>query len=1036
MVQRPDPPTTSQQLERGRSVDVRPPGPTVPELILAQARRRPDAVALEAVDGRLSYAELVARAGSIALHLRRLGVSPGDVVAVALPRTGALVPALLGVQLCGAAYLPLDADHPSERLDYIVHDCGAKVLLAEESGGPDLPGRPRVSVSDITVTRQPYDITPPDPNSAAYVIYTSGSTGRPKGVLVSHRALANVLTSIHELLALPDDVVLPAVTTVSFDIAGLELFMPLTTGGRVVVGQRSDAGDPQRLSALLARTGASVLQATPTSWRLLLEAGWVPPAGFTVLCGGERLPAELAERLTRDGVVLWDLYGPTETTIWSSLTRYRRGVPTRFHPVQETSLHLLDDRLGAIPAGEKGELYIGGPGLAAGYLGRPGLTAQRFVADPTSSAGARLYRTGDVARRLPDGRIEILARTDDQMKIRGFRVEPGEIEDALSRHPAVVAAAVAAQEGADGPRLLAYVQPVVADVDLDERQLRRHLSRSLPDYMIPAQFLVVDELPMTPNGKLDRAALSAVRCRPHATPATPAGSAAPEPVDGAGGNQQLVARILATVLAREHVGLHDDFFSLGGDSLRAVHAILRLNAELQTQLPVNALFETRTVYGLARLLDGDGTLEPLLCALPPGLPPRLSAGQWRLWLHQQLAPGSVLHNRAVALRIPEPVDADVARTAVAELVARHGTLRTCYRTDDSGAPVPVTAEPAAIPLTVEDGDPQEVLATELARPFDLAASAPVRTRLVRTGAGEHCLLLVVHEIAADARSRALLARQLRAALRGRPVTPPALAYVDYAAWQREMAAGATAQRHLEFWRTALSGLNPAALHTDRPRPRQRDRRAGTVSFTIAPDVVTRIRDLAAEHGAPPAVGLLTGLFAVLDRHTTGSDLSLGVHVDGADQPELQHVAGAFETVTPFRVLTAGTNSFEQLLERVREAAIAALGHAVPPLEDIVSATVDTVAPPEPGRNPLFDVSFALRAPTGLSDLPLPPTPEVTVDLHCDLTELPEGGIAGRLEYATTLFDLATVQDLADEYLDLLLESTTAVAPVARAAAGG
>jgi amino acid adenylation domain-containing protein len=491
--------------------------PTVPELILTQARRSPRSVAVEAADGEHSYAELAAHARAVAHHLLDLGVSAGDIVAVALPRGVDLVAVLLGVQLSGAAYLPLDPKHPSDRLSYILRDSGARALLTYGTvSSPGLHHEMRVDLSDIAVRPGHADLAMPSPRSAAYVIYTSGSTGRPKGVVVGHDALSNFARSVRELLGLPGNVVLPAITTVSFDIAGLELFVPLTTGGRVVVGRRAEARDPSLLAALLARTGARVLQATPISWRLLLEAGWAPPPGFTVLCGGERLPADLAERLTGDGAVLWDMYGPTETTIWSALTRYERGAATRFHPIRDTSLHLLDGRLGPVPPGATGELYIGGAGLAVGYLHRPGLTAQRFVADPVSGGtGARLYRTGDLARRHRDGRIEILGRTDDQIKIRGFRVEPAEIENVLATHPGVAAAAVRADGSTDGPRLVAYVRPADLDDPPDDLELRRHLARSVPDYMIPAQFVLVAALPVTPNGKLDRAALPVARRLQH-----------------------------------------------------------------------------------------------------------------------------------------------------------------------------------------------------------------------------------------------------------------------------------------------------------------------------------------------------------------------------------------------------------------------------------------------------------------------------------------------------------------------------------------
>src|SRR5690349_4633112 len=392
------------------------PAPAVPDLVRAQVQRSPAAVAVESGGDRLTYAELLARAAGLAHHLRGLGVQPGELVAVAVPRGVDLAPTLIGVQLAGAAFVPLDPRHPAERLDAILRDAGARVLVtADATGCAALRVDVRVQLNDVAVRSDVDGLPALSAAGPAYAIYTSGSTGRPKGVLVSHGALTNIVRWMREHTALGDAPVVPTATTVSFDIALAELLVPLTTGARLVVARDAEATDPHRLRALLERSGARVLQATPTTWRMLLEAGWSPAPGFAVLCGGERLAPELAARLLGDGVVLCDLYGPTEAAIWASETRYERGQPTRFGPAGETSLHVLDERLAPAADGEAGELYIGGAGLAVGYLGRPALTAERFVA---AGAGTRLYRTGDIARRHPDGRIEILGRADDQIKIR------------------------------------------------------------------------------------------------------------------------------------------------------------------------------------------------------------------------------------------------------------------------------------------------------------------------------------------------------------------------------------------------------------------------------------------------------------------------------------------------------------------------------------------------------------------------------------------------------------------------------------------
>jgi amino acid adenylation domain-containing protein len=1003
---------------------------TVPDLIAAQAARSPGAVAVESAGHRLTYARLLAEATGVAERLRRIGVGPGELVAVAMPRGVDLVPALLGVQLAGAAYVPLDPEHPGDRLNYIIEDCRARVLVTVDAAGSrGLRVDTRVHLNDIAARSVPTRSPSVEAGSAAYVIYTSGSTGRPKGVMVTHDAFANFIASMRDRPGLPDDVVLPAVTTVSFDIAGLELFLPLTTGGRVVVARQSETNDPRRLAALLASTGARVLQATPITWRLLLEAGWSPPPGFTVLCGGERLPADLADRLMGEDVVLWDLYGPTETTVWSSVTRHERGQPPAYFPVRATSLHVLDELLRPVSPATVGELYIGGAGLAVGYLGRPGLTAARFVADPFAPAGGtRLYRTGDTARRHPDGRIEILGRSDDQIKIRGFRIEPGEVEHLLAGYPGVAEAAVRAFGDDEAARLVGFIRPADPADPPDARRLQIHLARSAPAYMIPAQFVVLDELPRTPNGKLDRSALPTPTEPGQSEPGRsgPADHVVGRRADGRAGSttEERIAKIVAEVLDRPTIGVHEDFFALGGDSLRAVQIVLRLNDELETEIPINALFETRTVYGLAALLDADVAPQPAPRPLPGPRSPRLSAAQWRLWLHQRSAPDSTADNVSVAIRLPDPLDRPALESALTGLFDRHAILRTRYVLDASGLPAPVVSEPTPVRLSTEDGDPRSVLAGELARPFDLAAAAPVRVRLVRR-AGDECstLLLVVHRIAADDRSLDLVAGQVRAAYRGRTVPTPTLGYGDFAEWQREVSAGPAARRHLDYWRTALAGLAPAELPTDRPRPSTRDWRSGTVRFDVPPGVVRALHDIAADHDATPFMALLAGFSAVLARHTGGTDLAVGVPAAGRDRPELEDVVGMLEETAVIRVDASGGPTFPELLARVRDTTLTALDHAGLPFEDIVAAVAATTeAEPAPGRNPLFDVFFVLQpVPADPAAVGLPDAPGTRFDLCCRLAERPDGGVDGRFEYATQLFDESTVARLAGDYVHLLEE---------------
>jgi acyl carrier protein len=478
------------------------------------------------------------------------------------------------------------------------------------------------------------------------------------------------------------------------------------------------------------------------------------------------------------------------------------------------------------------------------------------------------------------------------------------------------------------------------------------------------------------------------------------------------------------VLERADVGPHEDFFALGGDSLRAVQAILRLNAALNLQVPINALLEARTVYGLAMLLDAEGVPEPQLVPLAARRAPRLSSAQWRLLLHQDAIPDSTAYNEPLAVRLPDPLDLAALETALTGLLARHDILRTRYEYDDSGQLAPVVLPVTAVRLEIEDGNPEAVLTAELARPFDLAKEPPIRIRLVRRGAEESALLLLVlHQIAADDRSRQLIAKQVRAAYRGHTVSTPTLKYADYAEWQRALAASPIAQRHLDFWQATLAGLEPAELLTDRPRPASRDWRGGSVRFTVPPAVVGTLGDIAFENDTTTSVALLAGFYGVLDRYTKGTDLTVGGPVTGRRRPELEDMVGVFEDTAVIRVNLGTSAAFEQLLIRVRDAALAAQDHAVLPFEDIVAAVLDVLPTvPEPGRNPLFDVMFAPHGVAAESaGFPLPSAPGARFDLCCHLTERADGGLDGRIEYAAQLFNEATIVRLAGDYVHLLEE---------------
>ncbi|MEN8176662.1 MAG: amino acid adenylation domain-containing protein, partial [Pseudomonadota bacterium] len=572
---------------------------TVHQLVAAQALRTPDAIAVSDNTAALSYRALDQRTNQLARHLQGLGIGPDQLVGICLNRSPQMLVGLLGILKAGAAYLPLDPSFPQDRLAFMLEDAGAELLLTETDLQPYLPehdgqrlyldtAQPAIDTQD----QAPLDV-PVRPDQLAYVIYTSGSTGKPKGVQIPHRALTNFLCSMAKAPGISADDRLLAVTTLSFDIAALELYLPLLAGGRVVIASRDEAADGGRLIGLIDSCAASIMQATPATWRLLLESGWQGRPGLKVLCGGEALSRELAEQLLAADMELWNMYGPTETTIWSALEKVSSGtgaVPIG-RPIDNTRLHVLDERLALVPVGVIGELYIGGDGLAQGYLNRPELTAERFIPNPFAD-GERLYRTGDMARHLADGRLEVLGRSDHQVKVRGYRIELGEIEAVLHSHPTVQEAVVIVREDVvDDKRIVAYLIAADPESTLDNKALRTHLQQSLPEYMVPSAYVTLAEYPMTANGKIDRKALP--------MPEADQAAAANDYLAPRNDTERALAEIWADVLGLSQVGVNDDFFALGGHSLLAVRLVARIDSDLGRKIPLVAIFQDRTIENIA-----------------------------------------------------------------------------------------------------------------------------------------------------------------------------------------------------------------------------------------------------------------------------------------------------------------------------------------------------------------------------------------------------------------------------------------------------
>jgi amino acid adenylation domain-containing protein len=1066
---------------------------TLHELFAEQAARMPDAVAVMAGERSLSYGALAARANRLAHLLRRRGVGPETLVGLCLERGPELVVAVLAVLAAGGAYLPLDPSHPPARLASMIEDAAPRLVLAARRYR-ELAGRAPVCCIDDPATlagmqsgRSPGSPGPLLPaagaGNAAYVIFTSGSTGRPKGVVVEHRGLCNLLLSLRGHGLLEAGRALLAVTTLTFDIAGLELFLPLLAGGTVALATREESVDPDRLRQLLADPRVQAMQATPATWSMLLQAGWTPRPGFRALCGGEALAPELAARLLQPGTSLWNLYGPTETTIWSTVQevtapRLAGTVVPIGRPLANTRLLVLDAAALPLPAGVPGELYIGGEGVARGYLHRPELTAERFVPDAYGPPGGRLYRTGDRVRWRAGGVLDYLGRLDHQVKLRGFRIEPGEIEAALRASPLVREAVVVLREdapydqggqgGRGGRRLVAYLVPAPAtSISFSSEMvaaLRRHCQDRLPAHMVPSAFVVLERLPLTPNGKLDRRAL----------PAPETGASGPAPPGSAAGFvapatplEEIVAGIWAEVLGRERVGAQDDFFAdLGGHSLLATQVVARARERLGLELPLRSLFEAPTVAAwTARMEQAAAPAAPPLVRLGGStdeLP--LSFAQERLWFLEQLSPGLAVYHLPLAVRLRGRLDRAALSRSVAGVVRRHEALRTRFHfaagrpvqivvaADDVDVMVPVvdlrSARRESGPATATSSQAREVarlVDAEAGRLFDLASGPLLRGCLLWLEAEEHLLLLTLHHIASDGWSLGVLIGELGRLYAGDALPALPVQYPDYALWQRQWLRGDTLESQLAWWRGQLAGLPVLQLPTDRPRPAVQSHRGGQVRVELPAALAEPLRRLGRAAGVTPFMVLLSGFQLLLARTSGQLDVVVGTAVANRRHRQLEGLIGCFVNTLVLRADLGGEASFRELLARVREVTLGAYGHQDVPFEKLVE---DLRPARDTSQNPLVQVMLVLQ------NAPQPPLHLPGLELSLDAVEARTArldlslaladdspgaaaavstslGISGALEYDAELFDLATVRRLAGHFRRLL--AAAVAAPDGRAA---
>ncbi|MGW2658828.1 amino acid adenylation domain-containing protein, partial [Streptomyces sp. NPDC001478] len=1028
----------------GGGPEAEPGGECLPEVFRARVAEGPDAVAVVGPDASWTYAELDERANRLAHELIARGAGPERLVAVALPRSAELVVAILAVMKSGAAYVPVDPAYPEARIAYLLDDARPALVVTDTASAARLPGEAdarRLVLDDEAAAARLADRPATDPGAVidpahpAYVIYTSGSTGRPKGVTPTHGGLLNLFADLRRVYARRGDgedrrLRVALTTSVSFDASWNQL-LALFAGHELHVPDHATWTDPDAFVRYAADHRIDVVEATPSYLQVLLAHGLLADPGrrpTTVAVGGEAVPEKLWEALrTADAVTCLNLYGPSECTVSSVVADLDTGPrPVIGRPVTRARTYVLDSALRPQPAGTPGELYIAGAGLARGYLNRPGLSAGRFVADPFGPPGARMYRTGDLVRRDADGTLVFLGRTDDQVKVRGFRVELGEIENVLAEHPRIVRAAVVLRTDGE-PRLVGYAVPAPGTrVTGDE--LRDHLRERLPAHMVPAAFMVLDTLPLTPNGKLDRRALPAPEHRAAAPGRTPRTT-----------TERLLAGLFAELLGVSEVGADESFFDLGGHSLLATRLVARARGILGVELRLSDLFDAPTVAGLAAAVDVAGRARPALTAheRPETVP--LSSAQRRLWFLDRMEGSGATYTIPLALRLSGHLDVPALRAALADVVERHESLRTVFPTADgvpyqrvldaeAARPRPRLTEVAASALT-------ERLAEAARHDFDLAQEPPLHTELFRVGPEEHVLLLAVHHIAGDGWSTAPLSRDLATAYAARTRgaapqwSPLPVQYADYTLWQHALLGDggdpdSLLNTQLAYWRDRLADL-PAQLELPfvRPRPAVMSYRGAQLPLHIDAELHQGLRELARTHGTSLFMVLQAGLAALLHKLGAGTDIPVGTPVAGRTDEALDDLVGFFVNTLVLRTDLSGDPSFSELLGRVRADALAAYAHQDVPFEHLVEAL-------NPSRtlahHPLFQTMLTLQnAPLGAFDLPgltvaadLVPTGTAKCDLTFVLAERPDG-LTGVLEYSTDLFDAPAASAIVERWLRLL-----------------
>jgi len=1013
----------------------------------AQVVRTPDAVAVAFEEKILTYRELNIRANQLAHYLRALGVGPDVPVGIYVERSLEMIVGLLGILKAGGAYVPVDPSYPRERLAFTLRDAQVAVLLTQQRLTPGLAGHQALVVcldadwDPVAGGSRTNPVNKTTPGNLAYVIYTSGSTGVPKGVSVEHRQLCTYLHGILKRLPLPNNASFASVSTLAADLGLTMIFGALCTGGCLHILAQERVTDPDAMAEYFRCHAIDCLKIVPSHLEAL-HTSTRPKDIFPrrlLILGGEASRSGWVKRLQRlaSNCVILNHYGPTEATVGVLTYRVDDSVyaPETSTlplgcPLANVQAYILGEYLHPVPVGIQGELYVGGATLARGYLNRPALTAERFIPDPFNRIpGARLYKTGDLARYLPGGAVEFLGRFDHQVKVRGYRVELGEVEATLEQHPAVRQAIVLLREDTSGDkRLSAYCVPRQGSVP-DPRELRHFLQTKLPDYMVPGAFIVLDGMPLTPNGKIDRQALPA----PDQTqsPLIEAFVAACTPVE------ELLSGIWESVLKVESIGIHDNFFALGGHSLLAMQAISRIRKVLQVDVPLRALFEAPTVAALTQHIaeirgQTQSQAAPPLKAMPRGGAVPLTMIQEHLWALDRLLPGAPFSNMPYVARLTGSLNVAALERSLNEVIKRHDILRTTFTTIE-GRPVQVSSPTLHIPLAVEDlralseterqAEEQRAIFIAGLYPFDLEEGPLIEVRILRFGEQEHLLLLTMHHIISDGWSWGVLWREVgalyEAFCRGRPSPLPnlPLQYADYAHWQRHWLDSETGKSHLEYWMQQLRHPLPMLkLPTDRPPPAELSLQTARQSFLFPPELTVALRRLSHQEHTTLFMTLLAAFKMLLYGYSGQEDIRVGTLVANRQHQDTEGLIGLFANLVVLRTHLGGDPSLREVLRRVRTTTLDAYAHQELPFEHLARVWVGTH---QSDRQSLFQAMFALQnARQHTLELPnlrievleTEPLEASACDLAVSVCESPQG-LEGLWIYKTELFDAATIMQM-------------------------